>query len=129
MFLNNNSIAKTSYKNTGITAKLGLSPPEMMVGCFKTSSDPTYKYFSHGEFDELAMWHKRLPDGDVKLFLGGYGKHTLFKTFNYGFHLNFLIFLKFKVLFLIGNIRNSFCDNFFWWQKPSFRSTDPFPKP
>ncbi|XP_018024745.1 uncharacterized protein LOC108680438 isoform X2 [Hyalella azteca] len=50
----------------------GLNPPELMLGCHKTSDNATYRYFGDGEYDELASWRKPLPENETSYFLGGY---------------------------------------------------------
>lgn len=54
------------------TAKPGLSPAELMLGCHKTQSDTDYRHFGDGEYDELASWNRALPENETLYFLGGY---------------------------------------------------------
>ena len=52
--------------------KAALSPPEIMIGCHKTSDDPTRRGFTSGVFDEVAYWGQWLNDTVKPYFLGGY---------------------------------------------------------
>ena len=57
-------------------AKEPLSPPELMIGCHKTSENSTKRGFSSGSFDEVAFWGSWLNDTVKPYFLGGYSKYN-----------------------------------------------------
>lgn len=57
--------------------KTGLAPPELMLGCHKTSTDLTYRHFADGEFDEFASWNRSLGDDNIINFMGGFGELLL----------------------------------------------------
>ena len=52
--------------------KEGFPKPTMILGCHKTKENPSPRNFSGGVFDELAMWHRRIPDEERHMMLGGW---------------------------------------------------------
>ena len=58
-----------------VEVKEPLSPPEIMIGCHKTSDNPTQRGFTSGVFDEVAYWGHWLNDTVKPYFLGGYSKN------------------------------------------------------
>ena len=48
--------------------------PELMLGCHKTISNDTYREFTTGVFDEVAIWERFLNATDLDYFMGGYSK-------------------------------------------------------
>ena len=61
--------------NDELEVKEPLSPPEIMIGCHKTSDNPTQRGFTSGVFDEVAYWGHWLNDTVKPYFLGGYSKN------------------------------------------------------
>ncbi|KAG7174697.1 putative adhesion G protein-coupled receptor B1-like, partial [Homarus americanus] len=61
-----------STEGISVTALPPLDPPELMIGCHKTSTDTTYRHYHTTQLDEFAWWNRRLVDEDVIYFLGGY---------------------------------------------------------
>ena len=57
--------------------KKPLDPPELMIGCHKTSENSTKRGFSSGSFDEVAFWGSWLNDTVKPYFLGGYSKYKI----------------------------------------------------
>ena len=53
--------------NTG-----ALDPPEVLLGCHKTSLNTTKRNFARGSFDELAIFNRWLNNTELPYFLGGY---------------------------------------------------------
>ena len=52
--------------------KKPLEPPEVLLGCHKTSSNASKRHFASGSFDELALWKRWINDTELPFFLGGY---------------------------------------------------------
>ena len=67
-----------SCEGAGEVLKEPLSPPEIMIGCHKTSDDLTKRGFTSGVFDEVAYWGQWLNDTVKPYFLGGYSKYLYF---------------------------------------------------
>ncbi|XP_042211680.1 cadherin EGF LAG seven-pass G-type receptor 2-like [Homarus americanus] len=68
----NDRIVAYSTEGISVTALPPLDPPELMIGCHKTSTDTTYRHYHTTQLDEFAWWNRRLVDEDVIYFLGGY---------------------------------------------------------
>ncbi|XP_068212715.1 cadherin EGF LAG seven-pass G-type receptor 1-like [Palaemon carinicauda] len=49
-----------------------LDPALVMIGCHKTSTDTNYRGYNDAEYDEIAMWQRRLPDNETNFFFGGF---------------------------------------------------------
>lgn len=54
-----------------------LDPTQILFGCHKTYLNGTFRSFSSGCFDEIAIWHRWLNETDIPYFFGGYSKITL----------------------------------------------------
>ena len=52
-----------------------------MVGCHKTSTDMTHRGFSTGEYDELAIWKRKLMENETIFFYGGFSKEFFVTSF------------------------------------------------
>ena len=52
--------------------KMALNPPEILIGCHKTSDNLNKRNFNSGSFDEIAIWKRWLNDTELPFFLGGY---------------------------------------------------------
>lgn len=52
------------------SSEMALRPPEIMVGCHRTKSDPVHRHMCACAFDETAVWTKAI--NETLYFLGGF---------------------------------------------------------
>ena len=74
LFVDWEIVGQTAYPKQVSAAKDPLDPSMILIGCHKTSSEPDYRGYTDGQFDEVAMWARRLLNNETRFFLGGYGK-------------------------------------------------------
>ena len=55
-----------------VTVETGFENATMMLGCHSTASNTKERQFSGGVFDEVAVWHRRIPDNESHMLLGGW---------------------------------------------------------
>ena len=59
--------------------KESLAPPEVLLGCHKTSDNGETRMFASGSFDEVAIWEYWINDTVKPFFLGGYSNTFSFE--------------------------------------------------
>lgn len=67
-------VGSVKYPISSPGALPALDPPEMMLGCHKDATNPTYLGFNTASYDELAIWDKALVGEKTMYFMGTFGK-------------------------------------------------------